>query len=1259
MGIFGSSLVKKMQLKRRFYVKAAWKGREVSISDPAFFSLFEKSWVRDRVYYEEPMVRGLNPRFRWLDYLYTPRTSFIWYQPVDSPHGTGHQFLPYNSTFIKYSLNCASAIRAGLTADGGGDYENQRNNPDGLTWQWHPELGGARMPVMRHWSNYTTGYTGEALRRIDSSLHNLPFRYFSEKTTLADGLGIKDDFTTKADTSYRDWDSYMQYAYMPDYLSGPQPPMHDYLSGPQQMIRLTDAWPFPIWDAWRYAGPQRRPITYSGENEGFGNGNTSEKNRENTTTRKTQISYTPPYYNGQAGVTVRAEKVPLNYGYFIGDYVNQDIVVRFAWIRGVPLGSMGTEDSYWAIGESWQQEFNLLPWWKKVTHSNGTSFRGRHIRVRFYKTAGEHVYRQTVPSDDYLIDTHYYPLDYEFHKGSPVAVYDVGENDYISAFVDFDWPIPEGIDESAFNNYPHGVGHLSGIGPIRPPLIGADKAIANSADLARRAAHLVSGACYWGGFEVFASAKGGTGQGSEGAQKTVTIGGGGHKWTQVQQPYIKSGSDWQKADSVYKKVNGFWTLVHSGKKIPTTVRFPSIPLKSEDPYREDGNFHYIDVDLMEYMVSPESYGAPKSFETYPESVLNSTPLEITVHVDPGVKILRINITKFHASTRVILRNYGMICGRGGGGGARIAPHNVGSELGLQHFSELDGLNGEPAIATDHDISIRNYGEMYGGGGGGHAGMPYFIMDLSGQLLYDRGQFFLSGGSQNFHGASLSLPGYWKPAGGFQLSNSKGIFHESFTRGWYSDGRPTVHGSSYTIPAQGYWYTTLVAAHRYRGYYGWPLRSYRYIYTDWISQTVWRETSPAKTVRPETPAVEAGNFDIPVLEQAVFWNVLHGGGGGGGAPYGPKPLLKIQNDNSPRGIWDLKGLGIKWGQILSRIIWDHNFNAYDKDHISQFDFTSFAAITAADEDYHQFTHQNAEISTPLNEFTLDAVPADSPSERPGSVEGYFGQGIGHLGGGATRPQPKISNAGFLTGVLKNRAIWNPGTSYSLSNPDHLRHGGRHYMEVAGMTRKLMNANGVRSIRDVLDVKGVTKTEGNKVTGIDPWVVEISTPDLFGGSAYSNLGDRTPLFRAKDELGDGSSSGGLGDGGSGGSVSFRNLVAENDLYRRWPNGLWKQYLGKHIVYNYEDFPACREVAKDSWNKGVKAWLDSWKTDGGKGGELGEAGESFTIAEASITRFGQKIILPSITINGGSPGKIVQTNMEAVAGIPIKGTMKGQDV
>jgi hypothetical protein len=1047
--------------------------------------------------------------------------------------------------------------------------------------------------------------------------------------------------------------------------------------------------------------------------------------------------------------------------------------------------------------------------------------------------------------------------------------------------------------------------------------------------------------------------------GSEGAQRTITVGGSiDHVWTQVQQPYIKSGGDWQKAENVYKKFNGSWELVHSGEKIHTTVRFPSIPLSNPGGVGEGADFHYIDVDLLEYMVNPESYGAPRSFRTFPASVLNSTPLEITIHVDPGVKILRINITKFHASTRIVLRNYGMICGRGGGGGARIAPHNVGSESGLQSFDQLDGVNGEAAIATDHDISIENYGEMYGGGGGGHAGMPYFIMDLSGQLFYDRGQYFLKGGSRNFHGASLSLPGYWKSCSSTLVSGSNGIFHDSFTRGWYSDGRPTIHGASYMLPAQGFWYTQLVAAHRYRGYYGWGApRTYQYWYTDWIVQTVWKETSPAKMVRPETPAVEAGNFDIPVLEQAVFWNVLHGGGGGGGAPYGPKPLLRVQNDNSQRGVSGLKGLGIRWGQMLSRIIWDHNFNAYDKDHISQFDFTSFTAtrtdavgafpvdlnVSSVDKYFgdgsgddgkatavisnkgkltgvlkdraalgHQapppslpsanlpfgFTnfyygppHDQSGVyrklgddphwstvslyirsprgytSYPVYQTCIDESPYthlvqggnhdyytykwprmsrypfgassirlidwgnDDPSleglyERMSiptphtseaekeslnfgtqdfTVECWFrvndwrtiGQwvvpntrsyrneywsgliskmaapntspfGIGYSPGGSVltsyegwclgfnnygQLQWQVDNAfgdmdgPLLTGdgyVKKGRwhhvavsryggeifmfldgevvasavdtrnydhSVWDKTSgsgsgAYGWSElvigdyytnvrgynfngwlediritkgmsryPVNTFWDGRRYLEVAGETKSQMKNLGIPSIEDVLDVGGVTKPAlGSEEPSIDPWTVEISTPDLFAGSAYSNLGSHNLLFDVRPmwqgegnqfHTNDGSSAGygpekgPSGDGGSGGHVSFRDWWGEDNLYRWWRGGLWKQFLGKHSPYNYNDFPACRKVAKDSWNKGVKAWLDSWKTDGGKGGEMGEAGESFTVEEATITRFGQEIVLPSITINGGSPGEIVQTNKNSVSAIVVKGTMKGQGV
>jgi hypothetical protein len=889
-----------MNLKRRFHVKASYgeEGNAPSISDPATFSLNGQSGVRDRVYYEEPTIRNINPRFGWTQTgpLAGEDPSFDWFQPVDGLNGIGHFFLPYNSTFIKYSPNCASAIRAGLTADS-------------IHWQYHPDLGAARLPNMRH----------------VHALSPTP----ATKLIEPDGLGIKNAFSTTADTSYTDWSSYMQNAYSwkgDNYIEND--PTHDYLAGPQQMIRLTDAWPFPIWDAWRYAGSQRRPITYSDENIGFGDGNTSEKNRENKTSIKTQSSYYPPYYKEGAalltGVTVKAERVPLNYGYFIGDYVNRDIVVRFAWIRGVPLGRANTENSHWEIGESWQQEYNIIPWWKKETHSNGTSFQGRHIRVRFYKTAGEHVYRQTAPSDDYLIDTHYYPLDYEFHKGSPVAVYDVGENDYISAFVDFDWPIPEGINESEFGNYPHGVGHLT-------------TGFENSADLAQRAAHLVSGACYWGGFEIFMTPL-------SGGNDVIT--GQTSKWSTVQQPYIKSNNTWKKAENVFKKDKGKWELVHSGKQIPMSVIVPLISLSSSDTSSKEGNFHYQNFDLAEYINDPSKYGVTSWKSPYTLSQIKSAPFRITVIVESGVKMLGpMTIKNFNYGSKVILKNHGEIYGLGGVGGPSMSPIEIGGEVGLQNWKDLNGQDGHSAIETTRNLSIYNYGKIYGGAGGGHGGMPEFVSDLGGQLFYDK--YHKSTGQ---HGGSLTLPSYWKAGNGFEWSTKGGIPYKDYTRGWYAKGKRTVRSLPYWIPAQGYWKTTmrmrpvfytrsheLPTGSNVIQYWGWTSRGMLVLM--WVPETVWVYTSPARLVQPEISAIGPGDLVDPSLNQAVFWTVAHGAAGGGGAVFGPVGPIRAQNQNSNAGFYN-KGLGYKWGSLMSNIIWEHRFDLYDKDVESQFDFESF-------------------------------------------------------------------------------------------------------------------------------------------------------------------------------------------------------------------------------------------------------------------------------------------------------------------------------
>ena len=1269
-----------MDLKRKFHVKASyWEGRNIpSISDPATFSLNEENWVKDRVYYEEPMIRRVNPRFGWTQtgssnsYHYphlgggaTPRgevSSFDWFQPVDGIFGSDHLFLPFNSTFIKYSPNCASAIRGGFTW---GEASQGSINP--IHWQYHPNLGAAKLPNMRHWSNYRSqGSTGDPLRRITAEkIHTA----WAEKSTAPDGRGIKSGFTTKADSSYNDWANYMLDAYSwegDDYIA--KDGTHDCLAGPQQMIRLTDAWPAPIWDPWRYAGSQRRAFTYSNEHWKH----SSFKDRENVTSRGTYWSYYPPYSlellrNGINPVTVRSERVPLNYGYFIGYYANQDIVVRFAWIRGVPLGGMDTENSYWEIGESWQQEYNIIPWWKKVTHSNGTSFQGRHIRVRFYKTAGEHVYRQTAPSDDYLIDTHYYPLDYEFHKGSPVAVYNVGKNDYISAFVDFDWPIPEGINESAFENYPHGVGHLVGTG------------FKDSADLAQRAAHLVSGACYWGGFEIFTVP-------SSGANN---IAGQASKWSRVEQPYIKSNDTWKKAEYVYKKHKSKWELVHSGKQLPLTVVIPVVPLSAyyteQIHYDPDPAlyFHYQDFDLAEYIDNPEKYGVTSWKSPFTSKQLRSAPFTITVIVESGVRILGpLTIKNLNRGGKVILKNYGYIYGLGGAGGPSMSPIEIGSEAGLQQWSDLDGQDGGPAIETDHNLSIFNHGRIYGGAGGGHGGMPEFVCDLGGQLFYDK--YHKRVGLIHGHGGSLALPSYWKAGNGFEWSTKGGIPYKDYTRGWYEKGKRTVFSLPYWIPEQGYWKTTMKmkpffftsshefphntgTGHNVIQYWGWTRHGMLVLM--WVPETVWVRTSPARLVQPEISATGPGDLVEPSLNQAVFWTVAHGAAGGGGAVHGPSGPIRAKNQYWTEAYQRNTGLGYKWGEFMANIIWESRFDLYDKDAESQFDFEGFSG-----------------------DNTEDVTVQEDCSVHHGQT---------------------ISGTGSLKGVLKKRAVWGCtpilgwfGKCGDENNADHtFQNDGPYHFCTAVLSstgaagtawiNNYVRYRMVKEKREVLEVwdlrggggdfpfRRPPSYQGDQGKGRNqaPWSLSIVTSSWYDGPAYrrSPHGQRTRFTlagRQKTPSYGGSiaasKSGPVHKGGIGGTVNHaeeNNYGGQRDdimkgggqghpnRWRERSGGIWKRYLGGYDVINHWEFPGEHEIAKNSYNLGAKAWIESWKTKGGNGGEPGEPGESFTLDSKEISRFGQKIILPSITLNGGGVGNaVVITHPSATVVFGEEGDAKG---
>jgi len=83
---------------------------------------------------------------------------------------------------------------------------------------------------------------------------------------------------------------------------------------------------------------------------------------------------------------------------------------------------------------------------------------------------------------------------------------------------------------------------------------------------------------------------------------------------------------------------------------------------------------------------------------------------------------------------------------------------------------------------------------------------------------------------------------------------------------------------------------------------------------------------------------------------------------------------------------------------------------------------------------------------------------------------------------------------------------------------------------------------------------------------------------------------------------------------------------------------------------------EYNEPTSNGDIYAWLAGWAKSGGKGGELGEPGESHTVPSMTVNRWGQSIVFPEITIKGGKVGAAVSVLPNKSVTVVVEGTMRG---
>jgi hypothetical protein len=213
-------------------------------------------------------------------------------------------------------------------------------------------------------------------------------------------------------------------------------------------------------------------------------------------------------------------------------------------------------------------------------------------------------------------------------------------------------------------------------------------------------------------------------------RKTYAKYGGG--FSKAKFWSIKHDGAWRQTDRVFEKRGDQWELVHA----PEGLFEIEITLNGEGSWKDglgEG------VDLFDQAVRETPFSADL-LSTYPFSItvnigVGEVLLGRLLHVatslaSDGKEVLKpaLTIGRFGEGTTVHINNYGTIVGRGGKGGTAVCPHRAfDADIGPFQWHQLGNVHGENggnAIeVVDTTVTIHNYGDIWGGGGGGTAGMP--------------------------------------------------------------------------------------------------------------------------------------------------------------------------------------------------------------------------------------------------------------------------------------------------------------------------------------------------------------------------------------------------------------------------------------------------------------------------------------------------------------------------------------------------------
>ena len=217
--------------------------------------------------------------------------------------------------------------------------------------------------------------------------------------------------------------------------------------------------------------------------------------------------------------------------------------------------------------------------------------------------------------------------------------------------------------------------------------------------------------------------------------------------------HIKHDGSWQKAKQVFQKTNTGWELVH----LPEGAIEINITLTVEAG---------VHTSLSLKQLASEQ-------TAYSEELLSIYPFSIILNINSSAVILgerdgkddyspALYIANFGEGTTVVINNYGTIAGRGGKGGKAYSPLRAALSDSKGPFKwdeihDVHGENGGTAIKIqDTNVSIHNHGNIWGGGGGGAAGLP-MVRAYMNYIEQTGGPFLVSLGGSTTYGGLNGTP----------------------------------------------------------------------------------------------------------------------------------------------------------------------------------------------------------------------------------------------------------------------------------------------------------------------------------------------------------------------------------------------------------------------------------------------------------------------------------------------------------------------